>query len=60
MTHTHENTHVLTFEELKDLLWDAADILRGNVDAADFKRHILGLLTYKARCLCHGAGTMRP
>lgn len=44
---TAKDSNVLTFDELKDLLWDAADILRGTVDASDFKLHILGLLTYK-------------
>lgn len=44
---TEYDTQVLTFDELKELLWDAADILRGTVDASDFKLHILGLLTYK-------------
>lgn len=37
----------LTREELNRKLWAAADILRGAVDAADFKNHILSLLFLK-------------
>lgn len=38
---------MLTREELNRKLWGAADILRGAVDAADFKNHILSLLFLK-------------
>lgn len=38
---------MLTREELNRQLWGAADILRGAVDAADFKNHILSLLFLK-------------
>lgn len=37
----------LTREDLNRKLWAAADILRGAVDAADFKNHILSLLFLK-------------
>jgi type I restriction enzyme M protein len=37
----------LTREELNRKLWAAADILRGAVDSADFKNHILSLLFLK-------------
>jgi len=37
----------LTRDELNRKLWAAADILRGAVDAADFKNHILSLLFLK-------------
>jgi type I restriction enzyme M protein len=38
---------MLTREELNRQLWGAADILRGAVDASDFKNHILSLLFLK-------------
>lgn len=34
----------LTQAELERHLWGAADILRGTVDAADYKQYIFGLL----------------
>ena len=37
----------LTYDELKGRLWRAADILRGQIDAADYKNYILGLLFLK-------------
>tara|TARA_A100001391_G_scaffold182600_2_gene149265 strand:+ start:309 stop:2162 length:1854 start_codon:yes stop_codon:yes gene_type:complete len=38
---------IITRDELNQRLWAAADILRGAVDAADFKNHILSLLVLK-------------
>jgi type I restriction enzyme M protein len=35
---------IITRDELNRRLWQAADILRGTVDAGDFKNHILALL----------------
>ncbi|QDV73723.1 type I restriction-modification system subunit M [Botrimarina mediterranea] len=38
---------IVTRDELNRLLWGAADILRGTVDAGDFKNHILALMFLK-------------
>jgi len=37
----------LNFETLKSHLWKSADILRGYIDAADYKNYIFGLLFLK-------------
>lgn len=37
----------LTFEEMKKKTWEAADILRGSIDSADFKNYINGMLFLK-------------
>ena len=37
----------LTLQELKSSLWESANILRGSIDAADFKNYILGMLFFK-------------
>ncbi len=37
----------LTFDKLKNKAWEAADILRGSIDSADYKNYILGLLFLK-------------
>ena len=37
----------LTLQELKSYLWESANILRGSIDAADFKNYILGMLFFK-------------
>lgn len=42
----HLNSH-LTLNELESKLWEAANILRGPVDAADFKSYIIPLLFFK-------------
>lgn len=40
----------LTQAELERHLWQAADILRGHVDAGDYKQYVFGLLFYKRLC----------
>ena len=37
----------MTLSELESHLWEAANILRGPVDAADFKTYIFPLLFFK-------------
>jgi len=37
----------MTQKQLEDYLWGAADILRGMIDAADFKQYIFPLLFFK-------------
>ena len=37
----------VNFETLKSHLWKSADILRGHIDAADYKNYIFGLLFLK-------------
>ena len=37
----------LTIQKLKSYLWESANILRGSIDAADFKNYILGMLFFK-------------
>ena len=41
---------ILSQQELERHLWGAADILRGTVDAGDYKQYIFGLLFYKRLC----------
>jgi type I restriction enzyme M protein len=41
---------VLTLGQLEGHLWKAADILRGSIDAADYKHYIFGLLFFKRLC----------
>ncbi len=40
----------LSQSELERHLWQAADILRGTVDAGDYKQYIFGLLFYRRLC----------
>lgn len=41
---------VLTLDQLESHLWRAADILRGAIDAADYKHYVFGLLFFKRLC----------
>ena len=41
---TKKNTADVGFE---DQLWNAADVLRGNLDAAEYKNVVLGLIFLK-------------
>ncbi|MBI4970561.1 MAG: type I restriction-modification system subunit M [Candidatus Omnitrophica bacterium] len=42
-----EKDQKLNFDTLRSHLWKAADILRGHIDAADYKNYIFGLLFLK-------------
>ncbi len=44
------NTEVVTLTQLESHLWESANILRGPVDAADFKTYIFPLLFFKRIC----------
>ena len=37
----------ITFEEMKKMTWEAADILRGSISSTDYKDYILGMLFLK-------------
>ena len=47
MAKQNATDRIVTREELNRMLWGAADILRGTVDAGDFKNHILALMFLK-------------
>lgn len=40
-------TKRLTLDEMKSFLWDAATLLRGQIDAAGYKEYIFPLLFFK-------------
>ena len=41
---------MLSLQQLESHLWGAADILRGKIDASDYKHYIFGLLFFKRIC----------
>src|SRR5579859_2136868 len=49
MTTTPPSTHI-TQQELESYLWGAATLLRGTIDAGDYKQFIFPLLFYKRIC----------
>lgn len=46
-------TEAITLGQLESHLWEAANILRGPVDAADFKTFVFPLLFFKRICDAH-------
>jgi type I restriction-modification system DNA methylase subunit len=47
----------LSLTELQSHLWESANILRGPVDAADFKIYIFPLLSFSGRAVRLGRST---
>ena len=45
--YTLENPTKITFEFLKSHLWSAADILRGSLDASEYRQPVMTLLFLK-------------
>jgi len=45
---------MITLNQLESHLWESANILRGPVDAADFKTYIFPLLFFKRISLLSG------
>ena len=49
----------ITQAELERYLWDAAVLLRGYIDASDYKQYIFPLLYFKRICDCYDEETAR-
>lgn len=49
----------ITLSQLESHLWESANILRGPVDASDFKTYIFPLLFFKRICDVWGRGVPR-
>src|SRR3954452_11052785 len=47
------STRAISLGQLESHLWEAANILRGPVDAADFKTFVFPLLFFKRICDAH-------
>ena len=45
--YTLDNPTKITFDFLKDHLWSAADILRGSLDASEYRQPVMALLFLK-------------
>ena len=63
-TGADQMTHI-TQSQLESYLWGAATLLRGYIDAGDYKQFIFPLLFYKRMCdvydeeYAHGTGRIR-
>ncbi|GEM_PF-3909579 len=51
---------LITLSLLESHLWEAANILRGPVDAADFKTYVFPLLFFKRIAICTTTNTAPP
>ena len=43
-------SRIITLSQLESYLWGAATLLRGHIDAGDYKQFIFPLLFYKRLC----------
>ena len=51
--------NTVTLNQLESHLWEAANILRGPVDAADFKTYVFPLFSSSASPMCMTKNTRR-
>ena len=49
---TNNAIYLMTHQELEKYLWGAAKVLRGTIDAGDYKQYIFPLLCFKRICSC--------